>query len=152
MGYRINYEDNIFFLNSLIKTLQKGMNLEIDSDYFRDKILEDILFLDSCLLQMFKSLSSSQFLITRHQHLRDLQRTTALFIDLLDGVLDDAFQFSEQLRSAFVKLKACRLEQERNCADINAILTGDTPEDEHEDTVSQDEFRFLLTPNQDNDD
>ena len=146
MGYKINYEDNIFFLNSLIKTLQKGMNLEIDPEFFRDKLVEDLLFLDQSLMQLFSSLSSSRFLISRHQHLRDLQRTMSLFIDLLDSILDGKLEFAPQLKSAGVRLKSCRLEQHKCCDDIRAMISDSPPEDEHEDTVSQDEFRLLLTP------
>ncbi|AFG38050.1 hypothetical protein [Spirochaeta africana] len=146
MGYKINYEDNIFFLNSQIKTLQRGMNLEIDPEFFRDKIVEDLLFLDQSLRQLFSSLRGSRFLIARPQHLRDLQRTISLFIDLLDHILDDKLAFAQQLRSAATRLKACRLEQHKNRDDIQAMISDSPPEDEQEDTVSQDEFRFLLTP------
>lgn len=151
MGFKINYEDDIFLLNSLIKTLQKGLNLDVDPDFFRQKILDDIFFIDSSLTNLFASLCDSEFLIARRQYLRDLQRTIAFLIDIMDGILDEKYRFAAQLRSAFIKIKACRLQLDKMITDIRSMLTDATPEDEHEDTVSQDEFRFLLKPDQETD-
>ncbi len=149
MGYKTNYADNIFFLSQYIKNLQQGLNLELDPNYFRDKILEDILFLDSCLARLYSSLRNSNFLITRNDHLRDLQRAISLFVKFIDSILDNSCTFTE-LKSAKTKLTACRIEQEKNRSDISSIISGTPTEEESEDTVSQDEFRFLLEQDYDN--
>lgn len=149
MGYKTNFADNIFYMNHQIKTLQQGLNLEIDPEYFREKIIEDILFIDTCLQQLFSALRDNSYLITRHQHLRDLHRATSLFVDFLDGILDEKYRFAPQLRTAYAKLKACRIEQQKNCDDIRALLYDPPPADEHEDTVSPDEFRFLMEQDHD---
>ncbi|THB63606.1 MAG: hypothetical protein D6B26_05870 [Spirochaetaceae bacterium] len=152
MSYKINYADTIFFLNQCIKHLQQGFNLEIDADFFRDKMLEDILFIDAGLARLYSGLRSNNYLISRQEHLRDLQRAMILFIDFIDSIIDHKCSFAPHLAHARVKLKACRLEQEKNRSDISMILTGTSIEDECEDTVSQDEFRFLLEQDYQDDD
>ncbi|GAB6091368.1 hypothetical protein [Spirochaeta dissipatitropha] len=144
MGYRINYEDNIFFINSQIKTLQKGLNLEIDPEYFRDKLIDDIFFIDACVVRLFQSLEDNPHLISRNQHLKDLQHTISMFCDFINGILQDKFRFAGQLQNARIKLQACLSDQQSRYDKIRSLIQSEQNLDEKEDTISQDELRHLL--------
>jgi hypothetical protein len=65
MTTKIHYDDNIFYLDSMVKTVKSGLSLDIDPEYFIDKVIEDILFLDSALLRTFASLKANFYLIKR---------------------------------------------------------------------------------------
>ena len=65
MNERFNYDDNIFFLNSIIKTLDNGFFLDIDANYFTDKIVEDLFFIDRCIRKILESLNKNQLMIRR---------------------------------------------------------------------------------------
>lgn len=145
MAAMTNYEDNIFFLNTIVKTLRSGVTLDIDPDYFREKIVEDIFFVDSSLARIYSSLKENVHMIRRTEYLRDLMRAKKIFVDFLSEILDGEMAFSPHLDSYFSKLRAARSE---HLADIQAIHNMlDEPEmaePEEADTISKAEYQFLF--------
>ena len=144
MATKVNYDDNLFYLHSLIKGLRGGFQLELDIDYFRDKVVEDIFFIDRTLQQIYDSLRVNSYLINRRDHLRELMRVKRGFADLLGGLLDDSLPWSENLSAFTDKLTGARDHHVRDIADIQGLMEGGTPVDEPQDVVSQDEYRFLF--------
>ena len=59
MSVKVHYEDNLFFLHSILRTLESGLRLDIDPEYFKDKILEDIFFIDASLMRTFSALKEN---------------------------------------------------------------------------------------------
>lgn len=144
MAARINYEDNIYYLDTLVSTIQTGLSLDIDPEYFRDKIVEDLFFVDRSLKRIFESLSENAFLIRRAEYLRSLLRVTRIYAEFLKQLLENKIEFAQHLEPYFLKLRAAEAEHQRTAGRIEEMLQVAEPSEGDEDFVSQDEFRFLL--------
>lgn len=144
MATRVNYEDNLFFIMSLTRTLRSGLQLEIDPDYFREKLVEDIFFLDRTLEQIYEALRTNTFLINRRDHLRELMRAKRTFADMLDELVEGRPRFAEHLESFRAKLSGARDQHVRDLSDIQKMMEAGAPEEDQQTIVSQDEYRFLF--------
>jgi hypothetical protein len=144
MTTRVNYDDNIFFIQTMIKTLDSGIQLTIDGDLFREKLIEDIFYIDSTLSRVLSQLRENRLLIRRTEYLRALMRAETLFLDLLNKSLDEKLPFSAELSHVAHKLRACRSTHQQDLEDIRSILHESSHSDLEEDVVSQEEFRSLL--------
>jgi hypothetical protein len=145
MATKVNYDDNLFFLISLTKVLGNGLKLELDADYFKDKVLEDILFIDRTLHQIYEALSVNAYLINRKGHLRELMRAKRSFADLLDEVINGKSRFSHELSPFESKLSSARAQHISDISDIQDSVEPGQSAEQSGDVVSQDEFRFLFS-------
>ncbi len=145
MANKTNYEDNFFFFSTLIRDLAIGIKLDIDADMFRDKIIEDILFIDNGLMRMYTDLHDNKRLIRRMNYLRALLRTEHIFTDFLDTALDTSIPFSEYLEPYKSKLAVAKREHANISREIIQSLQSTEPGDD-EDQVSQEEIEHLLEP------
>jgi hypothetical protein len=125
--------------------LQNAMTLEVDSDYFADRIVEDVFFIDTTLDTLYSSLSSNAHLIGRQEYLRSTLSVKRSFADFLGKIDSTELKFAEYLQPFFGKFSEIR---ERQLRDINAIYgslavtgVGDGGE---ADIVSGDELTELL--------
>lgn len=144
MTTRVNYDDNIFFLQTMIQTLDSGVQLSIDGQLFRDKFVEDVFFIDATLSRILSQLRQNRLLIRRSEYLRALLRAENLFVELLGKCLDESNPFAGELQETVHKLRACRSVHERDLDDIRAMLRNPEELEQEEDLVSQEEFRSLL--------
>jgi hypothetical protein len=149
MATKVNYDDNLFYLHSLIKALRGGLQLELDIDYFRDKVVEDIFFVDRTLQQIYETLRVNSYLINRRDHLRELMRVKRGLADLLGALLDGTLPWFENLAAFSDKLAGARDHHVRDIADIQGLMEGGVTADDPQDVVSQDEYRFLFEAEQD---
>ena len=150
MATRVNYDDNLFYLHSVIKVLRSGLQLELDADYFRDKIVEDIFFIDRTLQQIYEALQVNSYLINRRDHLRELMRVKRGLADLLSSLLDGTLPWIQNLAAFSDKLGDARDHHVRDIADIQGLMEGGVPVDDPQDVVSQVEYRFLFETGQEN--
>ncbi len=145
MSMKVHYEDNLFYLTTLIKSLKTGLTLDIDPEYFIDKIIEDILFVDSSLVKSFNSLKANPHLIKRKEYLRALLRTKKVFIDLLEETVSGRLAFSPNLEPFFPKFRISLSEHIRDSSEIHALLDEQPATEEPEnDIISPTEYQFLL--------
>ena len=144
MATRVNYEDNLFYLMSVTRTIRSGLQLELDPDYFRDKLVEDIFFVDRTLEQIYEALRTNSYLINRRDHLRELMRAKRNFADMLDEVLEGEPAFAASLNTFRSKLSGARDQHVRDISDIQKAMDSGTPEEDQQTIVSQDEYRFLF--------
>lgn len=151
MAIQINYEDDIFLLQTMIKTLRAAVQLEVDADLFRDKIVEDALFIHTTIQKLFRGLYENPRLLRRMEYLRDVMRAKNNLIEALDSCLDEQSPLYVHLAAYSGKLRAYRNEQMTDVDDIRALLkrNGDEDETDDEDVVSQEEFLSLLKPDED---
>ena len=148
MATKINYENNIFYLQTLLKTTKTGLTLEIDADYFREKLAADIFFLASALSATYASLKANTHLIKKKSYLRSLLRTKRDFAELAQNILERKLPLASSLTAEFSRLKICRAEQTRDIEEIKAHIEkrGQTDTTVESEVISSEEFRFLLTP------
>lgn len=144
MAARINYDDDIYYLDTLVSAVQTGLTLDIDPEFFRDKIVEDIFFVDVTLKRIFDSLEENSFLIRRAEYLRSLLRVARIFVDFLHRLLTKEIGFAEHLEPYLLKLRGAVADHEQIAEKIGDMLQVAEPSEGDEDFVSQDEFRFLL--------
>lgn len=145
MSAKIHYQDNLYYLHSLIKTLESGMKLDIDGEYFTEKIVEDLLFIDASLMQVFSSLKDNAVLVGRLGYLRALRRTVNAFIALLESIAAKALPFASSLTVYQEKIASTARGQQRARAEIDAILDNPAEQNQHEELVSEQEFNGLLS-------
>ena len=145
MAARVNYEDNIFFLSSIIKTLSTGMSLDIDREIFREKVVEDIAFVHFTITRLHDSLRDNVYLIRRLEYMRELSRAVQLFIGFLEKVEDPETPFRDAVTENEATFKRYREEQTRMQRELTRALRS-TPSktEEQEDIIGQDEYRFLF--------
>lgn len=144
MSSKVHYEDNLFFLHSILRTVESGLRLDVDTEFFRDKIIEDVFFIDATLMRMFSSLKENTYLINRSSYLRSLRRTVVAFSDFLEqfsrgdlGFAETVSAYSDRLTTAHHAHYAVRKE-------IDTILDRDEIDDETSSVVSSQEYGFLL--------
>jgi len=152
MPVKFHYEDNLYFIHSMVRTIDTGLRLDVDPEYFRDKILEDILFIDATLLRVYSSLKENTLLINRTGHLRSLRRTMGAFTDFLKRLLDGEVELGDIVDTYRSKLTATLHTQERIRSELDAALERDPADDETSDTISSQEYGFLLADGDDGND
>ena len=148
MTTKIHYGDNIFYLESLLKTIKNGLSLEIDPEYFTERIATDILFMGSALSRIYSSLKANSYLIKKNEYLRSLLRAKRDYVDLLDYILGKKIPFASGLEHCFPKFSVSRAEQIRNIEEIKIMIETRHREEisQASDIISGEEFRILLNP------
>lgn len=145
MGAKVHYEDNLFFLHSILRTLDSGLRLDIDPEYFKDKVLEDIFFIDANLMRTFSSLKNNGFLINRSSYFRSLRRTVKAFTEFLERLTEGELGFPDIVDSYRDRLGSTLREHQRVVREIDTVLDQFEPNDEASDVVSSQEYDFLLS-------
>ncbi len=151
MAIRVHYEDDIFHIVSMIKTISSGIELDIDSDVFGDKVIEDVVFLDRTILTLADSLKENTHLIRRTEYLRSLLRAEKLFVSLLDTLVAGHTSFTIALadqKSRFVQMRDARLAESD---ELRTIIENRPAEPHTPELVSDEEFSFLLRNDEEHD-
>ncbi len=146
MTRKINYEDDIFSLALQVRCLQDILRLEIDPEFFRERVLGDIAWADGMIGRVYQRLVTSPLFVKRQEHLREIQKLKRAFIDALEGLLAKRVPFAAHVADASERLRAIRDVHEKDIVDIREMLAGrgqGAPEEEH--MVSAEEFKFLMT-------
>ncbi|MGM0674446.1 MAG: hypothetical protein ACQETQ_07125 [Spirochaetota bacterium] len=144
MNPRINYDDNIFLLQTMVKTLRSALTLDVDPEMFKDKILEDIFFIDSTFMKIFSQLRDNPNLIRRAEYLKALLRAETSFLELLNDTISAQRPLAESLSPFSHKLRASRDSHANTVSEIQGILRDPEEQSLEEDVVSQQELNFLL--------
>ena len=147
MAVQINYEDNIFYLTTQIRNLKNGIKLDINPDFFKDKFVEDILFIDSGLRKIYQSLTRNVYLIHRNDYLRSLQRAKKAFVVFMEEIESGVSPFCAKLSPFRKQLAASKDTQQNEIKEIHQQLNSgnDASLDSNgEDVVSQEEYQFLF--------
>jgi hypothetical protein len=151
MTNTINYDDNLFYLMSVTRTLRSGVQLEIDADFYLDKIVEDIFFIDRAIEQIHQTLKSNTYLINRREYLRQVMRAKRSFADLLDGLVEGNLPFGKHLSLFVDKLAAARDKHMRDISVILQAMDTSSTEEDRQAIVSQDEYQFLFQNDEEQD-
>lgn len=143
MKAKIHYEEDLFFLNLQMKWLREGLLLTIDPDYFQDKVLADIRFVDATLDKILSTLKENPNLIRRAEYLYNLVKVEGAFLELLSTVLNGTGEMQEALdpyRNEFLQRKESH---EADVEEIRTLLRLVSQEDEKEDVITADELSLL---------
>lgn len=146
MTRRVNYEDNIFYLTLLFKGIKSSLKLNIDMDLYKDRIIEDIRFLDKTSAGIFRSLQANHLMIDRIGYLKELQNLNKSFIAVLEDILEERFPQAFDLEGDFDLLQRIQSNRETELSELSRMIADhiDSAGDQ-EQIVSEEEFKFLLS-------
>lgn len=146
MPEKIHYDDNIFFLTSMIRTLNDAVKLNVDAEYFADKILEDTLFIDTSIKKIYSSIRENGHLIRRNSYLHSIMKLKRAYGRLLEDLLATNGAFAAPFESMRPKLRRITA---NHMDDVRIIREGMDEIEELKsdgDVISHDELHFLMSP------
>jgi len=147
MTKRVNYEDNIFFLNLILKQIEAAFKLNIDAALFKDRIVEEIRFLDAASEDIFQALQSNSLMIDRWEHLKELQKLNRSFVSLMEEIVAGAHPLAQALEDSvplidrLLEARRGQLHRIRELTASYQLAPG-----EADPIVSETEYRYLLSP------
>lgn len=144
MSAKIHYEDNLFFLHSILRTVEAGLRLDINVEFFGDKILEDVFFVDAMLLRTMAALKENDQLVNRTAYLRSLRRTVTAYSSFIDRAIAGDLGYNDIFSPYTEKLTASAAAHSSIRREIDALLDRIEPDEETNNIVSSEEFGFLL--------
>jgi hypothetical protein len=149
MTRRINYEDDLFSLALQVRCLSDMLKLEIDPEFFRERIVGDVAWLDAAIGRVFQSLRGSPSFVGRQDHLREVQRLKQAFAGALGGIVQKRAPFASHLADRLESLREIQASHLRDAAEIRSLLTaGASAPQEEEHMVSAEELKILFTPSE----
>lgn len=144
MPQQINYADDLYYIHSMVKSLRSGMTLDLDAEIFRDKITEDIFFVDSVFFRLLTSLKQNDRLIKRQEYLRMLLRALRSYGDFLGEATAGELPFGKHLLPLEEKFASVRAHVQEISQEIREILREEAGRDENSSVISAEEYAFLL--------
>ncbi|TVR01994.1 MAG: hypothetical protein EA403_09490 [Spirochaetaceae bacterium] len=150
MAIQIHYDDDLYLVQLMIKTLGSAVRLDLDPDLFAGKLVEDIDFIDGTIQALFRRLRESDRLLRRMEYLRSVLRAKHALVETIDTCLQPESPLHEALSPSSGRLRAIRIEHRDDCADIEALLSrGDEDDSDDGELVSHEEIASLLQPDDD---
>jgi hypothetical protein len=144
MSQMIHYQDDLFSLSVLVKSLDLILSTETDPDYFAERIGSDIAFLDRSLRHFGGILEHNTLLIERAEYLKLLERTVKAFIGVLDRLLGSGYPRAQGFSGEGQAVAAAATEQRALHRLLEELLRNSLAGDRETDLVSQDELSELL--------
>jgi hypothetical protein len=145
MGAHINFEDNIFILNTRIRMIRNLLLLDAEPEFFMEQTLHDAEFINRTLAALLVRLTENNRYIEREEQFHNLSETESAYTEIISGILNSpggisALQFPA-VKDRLLYLQMQSMERKREI-DKTAFASGDssTPEP----LVSPDELSELL--------
>jgi len=145
MTQYIHYEANIFMLNDLLRHIKRSLMTDIDNNYYLEKVKSDLLFSESKLSTLFNELKDSTLQLEKDQYLRHLYKTKNIFIELVEGIINNSTGRSLDFGDFLPRLKEAVYEQQYEYNEIEDILSKNNEDLRDSDQISQEELMFLMS-------
>ncbi len=139
----IHYEEDLFLLKEMLRTLKRGCSISIDASIFLEYTINQLLFINKALKELYSSISEANCIKSPEQ-IRNILRVSSNFRDLIDDLVNDRLKFSEYTKSYVEDLRIIEREHIKSSASIKELLISLSESDEQEDLVSEEEFMFLF--------
>ncbi len=144
MARRINYDDDVFFLELRLRHIQQAEKLDVDDAPYVDCLVEDLRFIDRCIRSLYASLDDARQVTTRSEHLSQLASLTEEYASFLIQ--------NRYATSALARRMATGEASVASLADVHATLAEQMRSDaaeleqplSHEQQVSPEELHHLL--------
>jgi hypothetical protein len=88
MDKPLNFEDNIFIINTRIRMIRDLLLLDADPDFFLEKTLDDVDFINTTLTVMLDHLVHNERYIERDEQFHNLTETERRFTEILGELLN----------------------------------------------------------------
>ena len=137
-------------LLDLLNHLDRSLRLDIDDDYYGEKIISDLLFTEEAIHRLFVSLSESTLQLDRDQYFRLLYQTMELFSDIGGRIIADETGRSINVSGFIPRLKESMASQQEYMEEIRNLLNTDIDTEGDADQISQEEMSFLMSDTENN--
>jgi len=144
MPQMIHYQDDLFFLSVQVKGLDSVLSTEADPEYFRDRVVGDLSFLDQALRTFGSMLAQNALLIDRPEYLKLLERTVRSFTGILEKLLGSEYPRSDAFEPYAPRLREALASQRALMSELDGQLSSSLSGEAETDHVSQDELSGLL--------
>lgn len=144
MPQMIHYQDDLFSLSVLVKSLDLILSTETDPDYFAERVDGDIAFLHKSLQSFGSLLEQNTLLVERADYLKLLERTVKAFIGALDRLAGSGYPRAQAFAGDGQRIGATAKEQRALMGRLGELLRSSLQGDAETDLVSQDELSELL--------
>ncbi|MCF7927907.1 MAG: hypothetical protein K9L68_02720 [Spirochaetales bacterium] len=136
MAQKVHYEEDIFFVRLLLRTLSQSNRIDFDKDLFSGKILEDLLFLHNTTERLYHTLMETPRLVRRSDYLRLLLGGMRELHSLLEN---------ENMQATVSEdLKDTRLRLAENIQELERYMHEHEPSETESGLISEEEIRGLL--------
>jgi len=140
----IHYQDDLFSLSVLVKSLDLILSTETDPDYFAERVDADMGFIDKSLGAFAGLLEQNTLLIERAEYLKLLERTVKTFLGVLGRLEGAGYPRAQAFAGDGSRVAAVRANQQALLGRLSALLNSSLTGDAETDLVSQDELSELL--------
>ena len=141
----IYYDEDLFYLNELIHTISDGFRLDLQSELFIDKSVDDIMFVENTIAILYGALMENELVIKRAEHIKRLVQTKVKFAEMLDEVVRGDHGFGDKIAPFYSRFREMAAGQRgRSESAMKELRSTKNIEMNEPDVVSEQEIRFLL--------
>lgn len=144
MLQNVVFQDNIYQLARTIDLIKEGLMLDITRDYFFDKTVDDLLFIDASLKKTIQHLEDNSKISGYVQILHALHSCQERYILLLDFILKNNCAMHEDFIPLLGKLQSIRNIQSKQADESKKSIQKSDKNRDSRDMVSQNELSQLL--------
>jgi hypothetical protein len=144
MSQMIHYQDDLFSLSVLVKSLDLILSTETDPDYFAERVESELGFLDKSLESFGSLLEQNSLLIERAEYLKLLERTVKTFIGVLGRLEGAGYPRAQAFLGAGSRVAAISGNQRALLGRLGGLLSSSLTGEAETDLVSQNELSELL--------
>jgi hypothetical protein len=144
MSKMIHYQDDLFSLSVLVKSLDLMLATEADPEYFAERVDSDLGFIGKSLQSFGSLLEQNTLLIERAECLKLLQRNVKAFVGILERIKGSGYPHSEAYAQGGTRVADLANEQKALLARLDGLLRNTLANESENDLVSQDELSELL--------
>jgi hypothetical protein len=144
MSKMIHYQDDLFSLSVLVKSLDLMLATEADPEYFSERVDADLAFIGKSLQSFGSLLEQNTLLIERAECLKLLQRSAKAFVGILDRIKGSGYPHSEAYAAGSARVSDLANEQKALLSKLDGLLRSTLSNESENDLVSQDELSELL--------
>lgn len=144
MAKMIHYQDDLFSISVLVKSLDLMLATEADPEYFSERVDADLAFIGKSLRSFGSLLEQNTLLIERAECLKLLERSVKAFVGILDRIRGSGYPHSQAYAAGEAHIAELADEQRALLSKLDETLRATLGNEAENDIVSQDELSELL--------
>jgi len=149
MGQTIHFEEDLYFLNELLNTLDGGITLNLDRLFFFDKIIEDIFFVDTTIGRLYSALGESYRIVQVEHVTRSIITLKQRFMDFLSVILSNSSVMGDAFSPFAEKFSDMKDSHRRDVEELQKSLLSSDSQSTPREVISQEEYQFLFPSDED---
>ncbi len=144
MLQNIVFQDNLYHLSRSIDLTKEGILLDLSSEYFFDKLLDDILFFDITITKIYRQLSENSRISGYVQLLHSVHSCQRRYIQLLESIPSLKTSLKDDFVKLIPKIRDIHVKHKELSSRIVDDIAHNDPNSDSRDVVSQSELSELL--------